>query len=61
MINKPDWTMEDVTEIFTTKKDEVMKRIMLYTGETKTDDKDSDKRSKKIFKRFRKPCFWKNY
>lgn len=51
MINKPDWTMEDVTEIFTTKKDEVMKRIMLYTGETKTDDKDSDKRSKKIFKR----------
>ena len=51
MINKPDWTMEDVTKIFTTKKDEVMKRIMLYAGETKTDDKDSDKRSKKIFKR----------
>ena len=45
MINKPNWTMEDVTEIFTTKKDEVMKRIMLYTGEIKTDDKDSDKRS----------------
>lgn len=47
MINKPDWTMQDVTEIFTTKKDEVMKRIMIYTGETKTDDK----RSKKILKR----------
>lgn len=51
MINKADWTMEDVTEIFTTREDDILKRIMLYTGETKTDDKDSDKRSKKILKR----------
>ena len=51
MINKTDWTMEDVTDIFHTKKKDIMSRIMLYTGETKTDDKDSDKRSKKILKK----------
>lgn len=51
MINKADWTMEDVTKIFVTQKDKIMERIRLYTGENKT----NCDRSKEIFKKLYNP------
>lgn len=51
MINKMDWTMEDVTEIFATQKDKIMERIRLYTGENKT----KCDRSNEIFKKLYNP------
>lgn len=51
MINKADWTMEDVTKIFATQKDKIMERIRLYTGENKT----NCDRSKEIFKKLYNP------
>ena len=47
MINKPDWNMEDVTNIFRNRKKDVMQRIMFYTG----DSDPKSKRNEKIFKR----------
>lgn len=47
MINKSDWNMEDVTNIFRSRKKDIMQRIMIYTG----DNDPKSKRNKKIFKR----------
>ena len=47
MINKSDWNMEDVTDVFKNRKKDVMQRIMIYTG----DSDPKSKRNEKIFKR----------
>ncbi len=47
MINKLDWNMEDVTDVFKNRKKDVMQRIMIYTG----DSDPKSKRNEKIFKR----------
>lgn len=49
MIGKDDWIIKDVTEIFRTRKADIMKKLYSYTGEDeKTEKKNS--RSEKIFK-----------
>lgn len=47
MINKSDWNMKDVTDIFINRKKDIMQRIMIYTG----DSDPKNKRNEKIFKR----------
>lgn len=47
MINKSDWNMKDVTDIFINRKKDIMQRIMIYTGDSDT----KSKRNEKIFKR----------
>ena len=47
MINKSDWDMKDVTDIFRNRKKDVMQKIIMYTG----DSDPKSKRNEKIFKR----------
>ena len=47
MINKSDWNMKDVTDIFRNRKKDVMQKIIMYTG----DSDPKSKRNEKIFKR----------
>lgn len=52
MTGKKDWTIDDIEEVFKTRKDEIMERLCLYTNEEYVaDDKENkDSKSKKIFK-----------
>lgn len=47
MINKSDWIMKEVTDIFKNRKNDIMQRIMIYTSDTEPESE----RNKKIFKR----------
>ena len=52
MTGKKDWTIDDIAEVFKTRKNEIMERLCLYTNEEYVvDDKENkDSKSKKIFK-----------
>lgn len=51
MTGKKDWTIDDIEEVFKTRKDEIMERLCLYTNEEYiADEKNKDRKSKKIFK-----------
>ena len=52
MTGKKDWTIDDVAEVFKTRKNEIMERLCLYTNEEYiADEKENkDSKSKKIFK-----------
>ena len=53
MTNKADWTMEDITDVFKNHKEDIMKRLHLYTGEQGGIDKKgepTDTISQRIFK-----------
>jgi hypothetical protein len=50
MTGKSDWTIDDITEIFRTRKDNIMERLYLYTNEYNIEDEKERKRSNKIFK-----------
>lgn len=52
MTDKKDWTIDDIEEVFKTKKNEIMERLCLYTNEEYVADEkeNKDSKSKKIFK-----------
>lgn len=53
MTNNQNWTMEDITDVFRDRKEDIMKLLHLYTGEEEGIDekgKPIDKVSQKIFK-----------
>lgn len=56
MTKKSNWTMEDITKIFNERKNDILKRLYLYTGETETksnkqDNKQEETRAEKIYNR----------
>lgn len=52
MTKKSNWTMEDITKIFNERKNDILKRLYLYTGETETkSNKQEETRAEKIYNR----------